>query len=50
MDSTAFSPSKENNSKIDENQLHLTGAAQSWLSKLLKDSVGSWNELKKTIY
>jgi hypothetical protein len=26
-------------------QLHLTGAARSWLSKLPEDSIGSWNEL-----
>jgi hypothetical protein len=28
-------------------QLHLTGAAWSWLSKLPEDSIGSWNELAK---
>jgi hypothetical protein len=28
-------------------QLHLTGAARSWLSKLPKESIGSWNELEK---
>jgi hypothetical protein len=28
-------------------QLHLTSAARSWLSKLPKDSIGSWNELTK---
>jgi hypothetical protein len=28
-------------------QLHLTSAARSWLSKLLEDSIGSWNELTK---
>jgi hypothetical protein len=28
-------------------QLHLTGAAQSWLIKLLKDSIWSWIELEK---
>jgi hypothetical protein len=28
-------------------QLHLTGAAQSWLSKLPKESIGRWNELEK---
>jgi hypothetical protein len=27
-------------------QLHLTGAAQSWLSKLTNDSIGSWGELE----
>jgi hypothetical protein len=28
-------------------QLHLTGATQSWLSKLPDDSIGSWSELAK---
>jgi hypothetical protein len=28
-------------------QLHLTGAARSWLSKLPDDSIGSWGELEK---
>jgi hypothetical protein len=28
-------------------QLHLTGAARSWLSKLPKESIGNWNELEK---
>jgi hypothetical protein len=28
-------------------QLHLTGAAQSWLSRLPEESIGSWNELAK---
>jgi hypothetical protein len=28
-------------------QLHLTGAAWSWLSKLPKESIGNWNELEK---
>jgi hypothetical protein len=28
-------------------QLHLTGAAQSWLSKLERETIGSWNELTK---
>jgi hypothetical protein len=28
-------------------QLHLTGAARSWLSKLPDDSIGSWSELSK---
>jgi hypothetical protein len=27
-------------------QLHLTGAARSWLSKLPDDSIGSWGELE----
>jgi hypothetical protein len=27
-------------------QLHLTGAARSWLSTLLNDSIGSWGELE----
>jgi hypothetical protein len=27
-------------------QLHLTGAARSWLSKLHDDSIGSWGELE----
>jgi hypothetical protein len=27
-------------------QLHLTGAARSWLSILPKDSIGSWGELE----
>jgi hypothetical protein len=25
-------------------QLHLTGAARSWLSKLEKETIGSWEE------
>jgi hypothetical protein len=28
-------------------QLHLTGAAWSWLSKLAKETIGSWDELTK---
>jgi hypothetical protein len=28
-------------------QLHLTGAARSWLSKLEKESIGSWEDLTK---
>jgi hypothetical protein len=28
-------------------QLHLTGAARSWLSKLPDNSIGSWSELQK---
>jgi hypothetical protein len=28
-------------------QLHLTGAARSWLSKLPDDSIGIWGELEK---
>jgi hypothetical protein len=28
-------------------QLHFTGAAQSWLSKLLNETIGNWNELEK---
>jgi hypothetical protein len=28
-------------------QLHLTGAARSWLSKLEKETIGSWQELTK---
>jgi hypothetical protein len=28
-------------------QLHLTGAARSWLSKLPKESNGNWNDLEK---
>jgi hypothetical protein len=28
-------------------QLHLTGTARSWLSKLPKESIGNWNELEK---
>jgi hypothetical protein len=28
-------------------QLHLTGVARSWLSKLPDDSIGSWGELEK---
>jgi hypothetical protein len=28
-------------------QLHLTGAARSWLSKLPDDSIGNWNELEE---
>jgi hypothetical protein len=28
-------------------QLHLTGAARSWLSKLGKETIGSWEELIK---
>jgi hypothetical protein len=28
-------------------QLHLTGAARSWLSKLEKETIGSWGELTK---
>jgi hypothetical protein len=30
-------------------QLHLTGAARSWLSKLPDDSIGSWGELKNNL-
>jgi hypothetical protein len=28
-------------------QLHLTGAAQSWLGKLERQTIGSWDELTK---
>jgi hypothetical protein len=28
-------------------QLHLTGAARSWLGKLERETIGSWDELKK---
>jgi hypothetical protein len=28
-------------------QLHLTGAARSWLSKLERETIGSWEELTK---
>jgi hypothetical protein len=28
-------------------QLHLTGAARSWLSKLERETIGSWDELTK---
>jgi hypothetical protein len=28
-------------------QLHLTGAARSWLSKLPNKTIGNWNELEK---
>jgi hypothetical protein len=28
-------------------QLHLTGASRSWLSKLEKGTIGSWEELTK---
>jgi hypothetical protein len=28
-------------------QLHLTGAARSWLSKLGEETIGSWEELTK---
>jgi hypothetical protein len=28
-------------------QLHLTGMAQSWLSKLERETIGSWDELTK---
>jgi hypothetical protein len=28
-------------------QLHLTGAARSWLSKLEKETIGSWEDLTK---
>jgi hypothetical protein len=28
-------------------QLHLTGAARSWLSKLEKETIGNWEELTK---
>jgi hypothetical protein len=28
-------------------QLHLTGAARSWLSKLGKETIGNWEELTK---
>jgi hypothetical protein len=28
-------------------QLHLTGAARSWLRKLGKETIGSWKELTK---
>jgi hypothetical protein len=28
-------------------QLHLTGAARSWLGKLAKETTGSWDELKR---
>jgi hypothetical protein len=28
-------------------QLHLTSAARSWLGKLERETIGSWDELKK---
>jgi hypothetical protein len=28
-------------------QLHLTGAARSWLGKLGKETIGSWDELQR---
>jgi hypothetical protein len=28
-------------------QVHLTGAARSWLSKLGRETIGSWDELKR---
>jgi hypothetical protein len=28
-------------------QLHLTGAARSWLGKLERETIGSWEELKR---
>jgi hypothetical protein len=28
-------------------QLHLTGVARSWLSKLERETIGSWEELTK---
>jgi hypothetical protein len=28
-------------------QLHLTGAARSWLSKLEKETIGSWEDLRR---
>jgi hypothetical protein len=28
-------------------QLHLTGAARSWLSKLERETIGTWDELTK---
>jgi hypothetical protein len=28
-------------------QLHLTGVARSWLGKLEKETIGSWDELTK---
>jgi hypothetical protein len=31
-------------------QLHLTGAARSWLSKLEKESIGSWKDLTKQFF
>jgi hypothetical protein len=30
--------------------LHLTGTARSWLSKLERETIGSWEELTKAIY
>jgi hypothetical protein len=30
-------------------QLHLTGAARSWLSKLEKETIGSWEDLMKQL-
>jgi hypothetical protein len=30
-------------------QLHLTGAAMSWLRKLEKETIGSWEELTKKL-
>jgi hypothetical protein len=32
---------------IQSLQLHLTGAARSWLSKLEKETIGSWEDLTK---
>jgi hypothetical protein len=32
---------------IQSLQLHLTGAARSWLSKLERGTIGSWEELTK---
>jgi hypothetical protein len=32
---------------IQSLQLHLTGAARSWLGKLERETIGSWDELTK---
>jgi hypothetical protein len=40
-----FGGSKE--TTMQSLQLHLTGAAWSWLSKLEKETIGSWEELTK---
>jgi hypothetical protein len=37
-----------NNAKLAL-QLHLTGAARSWLSKLEKGTIGNWEELTKQL-
>jgi hypothetical protein len=36
-----------NETAMQSLQLHLTGAARSWLSKLEKETIGSWEELTK---